>query len=194
MKSTLSHSDMGKLFSYLKQLCNCGNHNPRGLLYNNAQFFFAEYRDGSPIEAKIGLWETLGCLEYLREALRINEMNDTTLAVRHFVTSNTGSVVNAALGRGRYGIVFDVLMGDTQVVLKVVPRPPVDEYVDVFGEFNAQQQHSARYPKLVAEVVPDSLVITPRFSYYLLRDVGVGGNVEISARAVMLLLFELHQK
>ncbi len=188
-------SEIGKLFKYLDTMSMCRNQFPRGLFYNHKEFIVASYSAGSIQSIFRGYWNTTGCVEAIRSYLDLGNVNGTVSALRHFLQVNDGSRVHLALGRGRFGCVFKVSLSShaaKQFALKVVSTEAGNP--TTIQEYEKIVAVSSIHPTIVACVVPNSLVQTQDFVYYILDDLGKHGvNIEIPARKAFMKLVELHQ-
>jgi hypothetical protein len=188
----LSMEDCGKLFWYLHSLSTSRNANPRGAFYNSSEYVFAEFKGGRLHSIARCLWRTAGSLTSLAKKLRLTDANGTVCALKHFLAAPGTRCISGVLGRGRFGCVFDVMVGGQRFALKVVPSDA--ENPASTAEYNRMADMHRSHPDLVAAVAEGSLVESETFIYYCLTDVGRGGNHKIRARAAAVMLAKLHSR
>jgi hypothetical protein len=190
-KGALTLTDIGKLFWYLNAFSTAGNINPRGAFYNSSEYVFAEFKDGHLSSICRCLWKTKGSLTSLAKLLRPAETNGTVCALQSFLSVGEAHQIDGVLGRGRFGCVFDAKVGGVRCALKVVAY--CADHPQSSAEYQRMCDMHRSHPQLVAAVVEGSFVSEPgRFTYYLLSDVGHGGNHQIKARDVVVKLAALH--
>ena len=182
----ISPTDLGKLFQYLFVMVENGNSSPRGIVYNSHEFVFAKLNDQSELVAISSCsWDTPGSKGHLMDTLQIDDCNPT-LGLLKKLTTTKGLRIIKALGRGRFGCVFEVMLDEEVFALKIVPNDPDS----VKTEFTRLLSLAKQYPGIVVDVVDDSITQDGEATAYLMKEVGF--YLEIPSRSIFMHLCKLH--
>lgn len=164
---------------------------PRSLLYNTTEWHYHEYDVSNTLCRRVhGLWTQPGSMKFLQECVLNAASGPLSLALHSFCNAYEVNPV-IFLGRGRFGHAFSVKRQDnTFICLKIVLRG------DATAEFQLMKSVAAAVPKIVMQVVGNSLTIGED-SGYLMSEVGENLNMmglQQAGSHGILLLSKLHAK
>lgn len=187
-RSNLNLTELEPLFTYLALFLREKHPNPRGILYNEAEFIYAEYstdQGGLTFIAR-SEWSFPGCKEFLQSRLQPNPVLEN---LKHAVPFTLGRF----LGKGRFGFVLEASTRSESFALKFVKDT---SYFDMFEkEFSHLCKAYEAAPDVVIRPAMNSLVISIEYglAYYLMSEVGIP-SPELYRRPIFVLLCSLHLK
>lgn len=132
-------------------------------------------------------------MEAIQRYLRFDDVNGTVRALHHFLSGGE-STIQLALGRGRYGCVFQVRSEflNAEFALKIIATDslhpnPREEYQRLVEAGNIDHN-------LIVGLLPQVQMFTEQFVYYGLSDVGNHADIQgIPARPAFMHLCLLHK-
>jgi hypothetical protein len=181
----LTTTDLAALFTYLALLLKADHPNPRGVLYNQREFIYAEYDNINCCLTNIvrSTWSTPGCKEFLQE-----KCAPPPAMVKLVQALRDGSVTPRRwLGRGRFGLVLEAESGGVTFALKIV----LDHFELLQAEFEKLCAAHKKVGVLVVQPVANSLVISDSYAYYRMSEVGKSSD-GILRRNYFKLMCALH--
>jgi len=187
---SLNLTQLETLFTYLALLLKSNHPNPRGVLYNQTEFVYAEYssEQGGLSAIARSEWSCRGCRGFLQLKF---EPPPVLSALLKCVPNNLK--LGRFLGKGRFGCVIEVSDEEENksYALKFVTSN-FDLFEDEFGKLC--RAHTAA-PDVVICPVRESHVRHGEelFAYYLMREIGNPRVKDLFIRQTFQLLHSLHQ-